>query len=89
MERHLNTSCQAADLVPEAPASVQAVLCALEDHEPKTNKVLQEETGLPRRTLYTALRRLQEDGLVKRRVSLQDTRQTYFWLPEMRASAAS
>lgn len=89
MERNLNTSCHAAELVPEAPPSVQAVLCALEDHEPKTNKVLQEETGLPRRTLYTALRRLQEEGLVRRRVSLQDTRQTYFWLPDIKASAAS
>ncbi len=76
------TDCAAAELVPEAPASVKTVLCALEDHEPKTNKALQEETGLPRRTLYTALQRLREEGLVKQRVSLHDTRQTYFWLPD-------
>lgn len=87
MEAKLDTSCHAAELAPEAPESVKAVLCALEDHEPKTNKILQEMTGLPRRTLYTALRRLKDDGLVKQRVSLQDTRQTYFWLPD--AAAAS
>lgn len=88
MEANATTACQAAELAPEAPESVKAVLCALEDHEPKTNKALQEATGLPRRTLYTALRRLQEDGLVKRRISLQDTRQSYFWLPDGVAAAS-
>lgn len=87
MEAQATNPCQAAELAPDAPDSVKAVLCALEGHEPKTNKALQEATGLPRRTLYTALRRLQEDGLVKRRISLQDTRQSFFWLPD--AVAAS
>jgi DNA-binding MarR family transcriptional regulator len=82
MEGLHDTQCEAAKLVPDAPESVKAVLCALEDHSPRTNKALQEETGLPRRTLYTALRRLREDGLVREQVSLRDTRQTYFWLAE-------
>lgn len=74
--------CDAAHLIPDAPDSVKTVLCALEDHEPATNKTLQEKTGLPRRTLYTALQKLQAQGLVKRQISLRDTRQTYFWLPD-------
>ncbi len=73
--------CNAAKaIIPDAPASVTKVLCTLHDHERMTNKEIQEATGLPRRTLYTALRRLQQEGLVRQQVSLTDTRQTYFWL---------
>lgn len=83
------TNCDAAQLLPDAPDSVKAVLCTLEDHQPRTNRALQEETGLPRRTLYTALQRLKDEGLVKQRISLADTRQSYFWLPDGLGSAAS
>ncbi len=73
--------CHAAQaLLPDAPASVAKVICTLEGHEPMTNKQIQDATGLPRRTLYTALKRLQSEGLVRQQVSLRDTRQTYFWL---------
>ncbi len=47
-----------------------------------TGKQLREATGLPRRTLYTALQRLRDMGLLKTRHSLRDTRQTYFWVQE-------
>ncbi len=87
MHRTHDTACEAADILPDAPESVKAVLCALEDHEPKTQKDIQEETGLPRRTLYTALRRLKDEGIVQQRISLRDTRQSYFWFPA--GSAAS
>ena len=85
MEGH--TDCPTARLVPDAPDSVHKVLCTLEDHEPMTNKQLQEETGLPRRTLYSALRRLENEGLLKHRISLRDTRQTYWFLDEESTAA--
>lgn len=80
MEEHPN--CHTAQLVPDAPESVHKVLCTLEDQEPLTNKDLQERTGLPRRTLYSALRRLESEGLLRHRISLRDTRQTYWFLNE-------
>lgn len=63
-----------------APASVQAIVQQLAGHAPMTGKEIREATGLPRRTVYTALRRLREMGLLEERSSLKDTRQTYFWL---------
>jgi len=63
-----------------APASVQAIVHQLAGHAPMTGKEIREATGLPRRTVYTALRRLREMGLLQERSSLKDTRQTYFWL---------
>jgi DNA-binding MarR family transcriptional regulator len=63
-----------------APASVQAIVQQLSGHAPMTGKEIREATGLPRRTVYTALRRLREMGLLQERSSLKDTRQTYFWL---------
>ena len=63
-----------------APASVQAIVQQLAGHAPMTGKEIREATGLPRRTVYTALRRLREMGLLQERSSLKDTRQTYFWL---------
>lgn len=73
--------CRAVDaMMPDAPPSIAKVICTLENQAPLTNKQIQDATGLPRRTLYTALKRLQEEGLVEHQVSLRDTRQTYFWL---------
>lgn len=69
------------DLLP-VPASVKTVLRKLDGHPPMTSKELREATGLPRRTVYTALRRLRELGLLQERQSLKDTRQTYFWIAE-------
>ena len=62
------------------PPSVQSVVCALNGHAPMTGQQLRENTGLPRRTIYEALRRLKEMGIRRERTSLRDTRQTYFWI---------
>ena len=62
------------------PDSVQTILNQLAGHKPMTGKEIREATGLPRRTVYTALRRLREMGLLKEVPSLRDTRQTYFWI---------
>lgn len=62
------------------PESVQTILDQLTGHKPMTGKEIREATGLPRRTVYTALRRLREMGLLKEKASLRDTRQTYFWV---------
>ncbi len=66
--------------VGQVPDSVQAILAHLAGHPPMTGKEIREATGLPRRTVYTALRRLREMGLLKEQASLRDTRQTYFWI---------
>lgn len=65
---------------PHVPESVQTILSQLSGHKPMTGKEIREATGLPRRTVYTALRRLREMGLLKEKASLRDTRQTYFWV---------
>lgn len=70
-----------ADGLPEnVPDSVKATWKALSTGEPMTGGQLREATGLPRRTIYTAIRRLRELNLLCEQASLRDTRQTYFWL---------
>jgi DNA-binding transcriptional ArsR family regulator len=64
----------------ELPASARTILDKLTGHSPMTGKQIREATGLPRRTIYTALRRLRALGMLHERQSLRDTRQTYFWL---------
>lgn len=71
------------------PPSVQEVYCALYNHTPMTGAQLRESTGLPRRTIYEALRRLKQLGVLRERVSLKDTRQTYFWVAGTQATAAA
>lgn len=64
----------------QLPNSVKVVLGALQGSRPLTGKDLQVMCGLPRRTIYTALVRLREEGILRERRSLRDTRQTYFWI---------
>jgi DNA-binding MarR family transcriptional regulator len=64
---------------PDAP-SVRTVLDTLRGREPMTGAAVREASGLPRRTVYAALRTLRERGVLMQRASLHDTRQTYFWL---------
>lgn len=66
--------------LPPLPESAETVVCTLLGQKPMTGKQLREATGLPRRTLYTALQRLKEAGAINEQVSLKDSRQTYFWL---------
>src|ERR1051326_4535160 len=65
--------------VPVAP-SVQTVLGTLHAHEPMTSADIQATTGLPRRTVYAALRTLRGLGVLMERPSLRDMRQSYVWL---------
>lgn len=66
--------------LPDVPPSAQEIFCALYGHEPMTGQQIREETGMPRRTIYSALRKLRELGVLNSRLSLRDTRQTYFWV---------
>lgn len=66
--------------LPHIPPSVQTVLCTLVDHDPMTGQQIRESTGLPRRTVYAALKQLKSFGILRERISLKDTRQTYFWV---------
>ena len=75
------TQCQdSLSRVAHVPASVQSVYCALYGHDPMTGQQLRESTHLPRRTVYAALQKLKELGVLKERASLRDTRQTYYWV---------
>ncbi len=78
----MTTPCDADPdrLVPDAPASVRSVLETLCRDAPLTMKGMQEKTGLGRRTLYTVVRRLRELGILRERVNLRDTRQTFYWI---------
>ena len=67
--------------VAHVPPSVQTVYCAMHGSPPKTGQQLREETHLPRRTVYAALQKLKELGMLNERPSLRDTRQTYYWVP--------
>lgn len=66
-------------LPPMAP-SVRTVFCTLYEQHPLTGQQIRERTELPRRTVYAALKRLKAIGVLHERVSLRDTRQSYFWL---------
>ncbi len=74
------TCQQANSLVPDLPPSVQSVLCRLAQDTPQTTADLTAATGLARRTVYVALKRLRARGLLAEQVSLRDSRQTWFWL---------
>ncbi len=66
--------------LPHVAPSVSTVFCTLYGHEPMTGQDIRKATGLPRRTVYAALERLREIGILGERPSLRDTRQTYFWV---------
>lgn len=59
--------------------SVQTVYAALVD-DVMTSKELTLETGLGRRTVYSALKTLGELGLLAQQGNLRDMRQTKFWI---------
>lgn len=68
--------------LPPLPESARTVVCTLYSNRPMTGKELREATRLPRRTLYTALQRLKEAGVLSEQVSLRDSRQSYYWLKQ-------
>jgi DNA-binding transcriptional ArsR family regulator len=73
---------QASGRARRDPPSVRLVLGALRESGRLTGAQLRQRSGLPRRTVYQALRLLRERGAVRHRKSLQDTRQSYFWLAD-------
>ena len=68
---------------------MRLVLGALRESGRLTGAQLRQRSGLPRRTVYQALRLLRERGAVRHRKSLQDTRQSYFWLADGPAEPAA
>ncbi len=64
----------------ELPPSAKLVLKVLEYREEMTQREIVEETKLPPRTVRYALSMLIKEGLVTKRLSLQDTRQGLFRL---------
>lgn len=72
--------CPEARQLPEEPPSARTVLCTLLAEGPLTMQDIQRESGLARRTVYGAIRRLRARGLIAQQVSLRDTRQTMFWV---------
>lgn len=80
--QHKPVTCEGIETLPDVPPSVQTVFCTLYGHDPMTGSQIRETTGLPRRTIYSALRRLKDIGILKQQVSLRDSRQTYFWVPQ-------
>lgn len=77
----LRTQCsETIEQLPPIPRSVQTVLCTLVGHDPMTGREIRDATHLPRRTIYAALQRLKELGVLHERPSLRDTRQTFYWV---------
>jgi len=64
---------------PVAP-SVMTVHDALRTNAPVTSATIQALTGLPRRTVYSALNVLRNLDLLGERPSLRDARQSHMWL---------
>lgn len=79
------SGCQDLQSVAHVPPSVQTVYCALYGHQPMTGRQLRDATNLPRRTIYAALHRLRELGVIQERASLRDTRQTFYWVGDSAA----
>lgn len=71
---------EATQRIPDAPRSAKTVLCTLAERGPMTMKDIQLRSGLARRTVYGAVRRLREMGLLSERPNLHDTRQTWYSL---------
>lgn len=64
----------------EFPPSAKLVLKVIEFDGPLTQSELAVETRLPQRTVREAARRLEETGLVERRVYIPDARQFQYEL---------
>jgi len=62
------------------PPSARSVFTAVRDAGPLTHPQLRERTGLPPRTIRFAVRRLQDEGFLEARCSLQDCRTCTFFV---------
>lgn len=66
------------------PASAQTVFRLLQQRGPLTHKDLLAESGLPGRTVRWAVTRLKDEGLIRSRYNLRDSRQSlYFPAPTL------
>ncbi len=72
--------CQALLSDRHVPESVHRVVDTLCEHERMTMKEVQTDCGLARRTVYGALRKLRDMGLVQELPNLRDTRQSWYVL---------
>ena len=70
---------QARAQIPDEAPSAKQVLCTLLEESPLTMKDIQTRSGLARRTVYGAVRKLRDMGMLAEKPSLRDTRQTLFW----------
>lgn len=66
----------------ECPPSAKLVYKVLEYEAPLTQEGLAAESRLCSRTVRYALGTLEDEGLVASRVSLEDARQSQYWLPD-------
>lgn len=73
-------ACEEANSLPPVPDSVRTVYCVLRGQERMTMKELQGASGLARRTVYGAVRRLRELGIIREAPNLHDTRQSWIAL---------
>ena len=78
MQTETNPRTRRGSLVPGT--AQQLVRNALPPGTRLTAKELRAATGMPRRTLYTVLKELQQSGIVASRDSLRDARQRVYWL---------
>jgi NAD+ kinase len=71
------------DLIHDLPPSAKLVLKMLEYQGQLTQKQIIEETMLPPRTVRYALSLLLSEGLIKKRVSLRDSRQALYAMTDI------
>ncbi len=62
----------------EIPPSARLVLHVLRELKISDIRRLSDETGLPRRTLMYAIRRLKENKLIDIQICLNDSRRRYY-----------
>lgn len=63
------------------PDSAQRAYLAIKQNGPLQHKGLKEITGMPTRTIRFAVRRLQDEGFIISRQSLEDCRKPWFIIP--------
>lgn len=68
--------------IDDCPPSAKLVYKVLEYEAPLTQEGLVTESRLCPRTVRYALGTLEDDGLVASRVSLEDARQSQYWIPD-------
>ncbi|MDF1540256.1 MAG: winged helix-turn-helix transcriptional regulator [Candidatus Thorarchaeota archaeon] len=76
----LRKAGMSSEITQELPPSAKLVLKVLEYHGTLSQKRITDETNLPSRTVRYALSLLVAEGVVKKQISLRDTRQAIYSL---------